>query len=559
MVRLLFKKQNLLLLLLLVALSVLLTQFYTRIDFTSDKRFTLRHETIEALQANQEQITFTIFLSGDMPAPFKRLMNATRDILHDYKAYSKANIKLEFLNPIEGLSAEQQQETIAQLYEIGIRPTNISLRTTDGFSEKLLFPMALITCGGKQMPVKLLQNQGGSATSYEESINNSIQNLEYVFTSSLRKVISGSNSRIGFTEGNGEPDNRYLYDAISSLSESYVVGRVNLDSIRKEGLDSLKMLVIAKPSKPFTEAQKYKINYFVMKGGTVIWSLDQVRIELDSLRKGRSVMATNADLNLSDMLFEYGARINYNLLSDVNCAEIPIATGSVGQSNIQMAPWLYYPLLIPDTANLVVKNIDQVRSQFISTVDTIGSKGIKKNILLHSSPYNKLHQSPMLFNLQMVEIQPDPKVYQSKPQNLAVLLEGKFKSVFQNRPIPDGVWPKFETPILGKASKMLVVGDGDLFLNQLAADGSPYALGFDRYSQQNFGNKMLLLNLTDYFVGDEGLIKLRNKDLKLRLLDKNKIKQESYKWQAINIVLPLLILLIFAIFQHYFRKYKYAR
>src|SRR5690606_4280029 len=205
-----------------------------------------------------------------------------------YRAYSNANFKFIFIDPISGKSVDEQESAINELYQVGIRPTNINIKTDAGFAEKLVFPMALIESNGKQMPVKLLQNLGGEASNYDQSINNSIKNLEYIFTASLKKVITGYNPRIGFTEGNGEPSNAYLYDAITSLADSYVIGRVNLDSITKEGLDSLKMLVIAKPQKPFTEAQKYKINYFVMKGGSVLWSLDQVRMELDSLRSGKT-------------------------------------------------------------------------------------------------------------------------------------------------------------------------------------------------------------------------------------------------------------------------------
>lgn len=243
---------------------------YTRIDFTKEKKFTLQQKTKELLRDNRHDVTVTVFLDGEMPAAFKRLKNATKDILNDYKAYAKGNFKIVFVDPIAGLNAEERDTVIHNLLEVGIKPTNVKIKSDAGFAEKLVFPMALIESNGKQMPVKLLQNLGGEAAGYEQSINNSIQNLEYIFTSSIKKVISGYNPRIGFTEGNGEPSNAYLYDAISTLSESYVVGRVNLDQITKEGLDSLRVLVIAKPQKAFTEEQKYKINYFVIDRKSVV-------------------------------------------------------------------------------------------------------------------------------------------------------------------------------------------------------------------------------------------------------------------------------------------------
>ncbi|WAC40851.1 gliding motility-associated ABC transporter substrate-binding protein GldG [Pedobacter sp. SL55] len=544
--------------LVLVLINVLAQFVYTRIDFTKEKRFTLTEKTKEVLKSNKHDVLVTVFLDGDMPAAFKRLRNATKDMLADYKAYANVNFKVVFVDPISGLTATEQDTVMQQLYQVGIKPTNINIKTDAGFAEKLVFPMALIESNGKRMPVKLLQNLGGEASNYEENINNSIKNLEYVFTSSLKKVISGYNPRIGFTEGNGELSDAYLFDAMSALADSYVVGRVNLDSITKQGLDSLKMLVIAKPLKIFTEAQKYKINYFVMKGGHVLWSIDQVRMELDSLRSGRSFMAANNNLNLDDMLFEYGARVNYDIIADVNCAEIPIATGGP-RGDIQMAPWLYYPILLPDTSNNVVKNLDNIKAEFASTVDTIGSKNVNKRIILTTSPYNKVYTSPKMFNLQMVEEEPTQKAFTSVPKSVGVLLEGNFKSVFLNRPIPEGITEKFNLPAQSKPTKMIVLGDGDIFRNQVAADGSPFPLGFDRYTQQNFGNKALLLNIVDYFTNEDNLIALRNKEVTIRPLDKTLVRTEKTKWQLVNTVLPIALLICFAIFQHYYRKHKYAR
>ena len=542
----------------LLLLNIVAQFTYTRIDFTKEKRFTLTEKTKETLQKNKNEVIITVFLDGDMPSAFKRLRNATKDMLGDYKAYSKANFKVVFIDPISGLTVNEQDTVIQQLYEMGIRPTNINIKTDAGFSERMVFPMALIESSGRRMPVKLLQNLGGEASNYEQSINNSIKNLEYVFTSSLKKVITGYNPRIGFTEGNGEPGDNNLYDAMSALSDSYVVGRINIDSITKQGLDSLKMLVISKPLKAFTEAQKYKINYFVMKGGHVLWSIDQVRMELDSLRSGKSFMASNNQLNLDDMLFEYGARINYDIIADVNCVEIPIATGGP-RGDIQMAPWLYYPILLPDTTNSVVKNLDHIKAQFASTVDTIGSKNVSKRIILSTSPYNKVYTSPKIFNLKMVEQQPTQKDFTNSPKNVGILLEGSFKSVFLNRPVPVGIKEQFNLPAHSKPAKMIVLGDGDIFCNQVAADGSPFPLGFDRYTQQNFGNKTFLLNIVDYFTSEDNLITLRNKEVAVRPLDKTLVRAEKTKWQLVNTILPIALLICFAIFQHYYRKHKYAR
>lgn len=545
----------------LILLNLLGQQFYTRFDFTKEKRYTLTKKTKANLDQTKKEIVVTVFLSGEMPSAFKRLQNATIDLLNDYKAYANAHIKVVFEDPLKDVPANEQDTVINRYAEIGIRPIAVNLKSDAGITQKLIFPMAMVASDGYQIPVNLLQKTGGAATDYEENITGSIQNLEYIFTLAIKRLNTKKNPRIGFTEGHGEPSNFYLYDAINTLQELYEVGRLDLNLVTREGLDSLRVLIIAKPQKALSEAEKYKINYFVMKGGRVVWAIDQVHAELDSLQHQPQIPAVNRQLNIDDMLFEYGARINYNLITDVNCSMIPFATGAPGQQGqIDVAPWIYYPILMPDTISNVVKNIDQIRSQFASTVDTIGVANVKKTILLQTSPYNKVFETPKILSLQMLADQPKQEEYTSTPKVAAVLLEGSFKSVFLNRPVPEGISEKFEVPASSKPSKMIVIGDGDVFNNQVnVADRIPFPLGFDRYTQQNFGNKALLLNIADYFTDDDNLISLRNKDIKVRLLDKARLRTEKLKWQLINAVMPLLLLICFAIFQHYYRKRKYAK
>ncbi|WP_222536095.1 gliding motility-associated ABC transporter substrate-binding protein GldG [Pedobacter polysacchareus] len=541
----------------LVLVNVLAQYLYTRIDFTKEKRYTLTPKSKEILKNIKQPITITVFLDGDLPAPFKRLRNATKDLLADYKAEAGQEIKVIFKDPISGLSIADQDTVINHLYSAGIEPTTINIKNDAGFAQKIVFPMAMLESPDRQLPVKLLQNLGATG-GYEENINNSIQNLEYLFTSAIQQVLSSEHPRIGFTEGNGELTDLMLNDAITSLSDSYEVGRVNLNTIDAAGLDKLKTLIIAKPQQEFTEAEKYKINYFVMKGGRVVWAIDQVSADLDSLKGSGEQLAFNKKLNLDDMLFMFGSRINYNLIADANCAEIPLSMGGNGQ--IEMAPWVYYPLIQPDTSHNLVKNIDVIRGEFVSTIDTIAVKGLKKTVILHSSPFNKVFNAPKLLSLQMVAEQPDPRDYASKPQALGVLIEGSFPSVFLNRSVPAGITGSYPLPAVSKPTKMIVIGDGDVFKNQISSkDGSAFPLGFDRYTQKNYGNKALLLNIADYLSNDDHLIALRNKEVKIRLLDKAKLRTEKLQWQLVNMALPLLLLISFAIFQHYYRKYKYAR
>jgi ABC-2 type transport system permease protein len=544
---------------LLLLVNLLAQYAYTRIDFTREKRYTLNPKTEAILQQAEQEINVTVFLDGDLPAAFKRLKLATADLLNDYKALANVRINVVFADPISGLPLNEQDTVINRLYSIGVEPTTLNIKNDNGFAQKTIFPMAVVSSEGRQLPVKLLQNMD-AAGSYEDNINSSIQNLEYTFTSAIKKVVTGENPRIGFTEGNGELSDLQLSDALKSLSTTYEAGRVDLGVIDKAGLDRLKILFVTKPQRAFTEAEKYKLDYFVMKGGSLVWSIDQVSADLDSLRGKTEQLAFNKALNLDDMLFIYGARINYNLVADANCAEIPLAMGDGNQNQIQLAPWLYYPILLPDTASALVKNIDGVRAEFVSTIDTIGVKGVHKTTILSTSPYNKLHNAPKLLSLQMVAEQPDPRDYASTSKPVGVLMEGSFPSVFYNRALPAGIPASYGNFEKSKPTRMIVIGDGDIFKNQVSAtDNSVFPLGFDRFTQQNFGNKALLLNIADYLSSEDNLIALRNKDIKVRLLDKTRVRSEKLTWQIMNALLPIGLLVLFGIFQHYYRKYKYTR
>ncbi|MES2418066.1 MAG: gliding motility-associated ABC transporter substrate-binding protein GldG [Bacteroidota bacterium] len=544
----------------LISVNIMARYFYTRFDFTKEKRFTLTEKTKTILQHTAKDITITVFLDGEMPSAFKRLQNATKDLLSDYKAYAKGNVKLIFIDPIADLPINEQDTVINSLAEIGIKPVAVSIKSDAGLTQKIIFPMALIEIDGKPMPVNLLQKSGGPATNYEENITNSVQNLEYIFSSAIKTLLTGTNPAIGFTEGNGEPSNLFLYDAITSLSQRFLVGRVDLKLITKEGLDKLKLLFIANPQQALTEAEKYKLNYFVMKGGRLVWLVDQVHANLADLQTGAPRLAINNELNIDDMLFEYGVRINYNLIADANCALIPVATGAPGQGQIKLAPWLYYPVLMPDTNSNIVKNIDGIRTEFASTIDTIAIPGVHKKAILKTSLYNRIDATPKMLSLQMLAQQPKPEELNGGSKTAGVLLEGVFKSVFLNRPVPEGIIETYDVPSHSKPTRMIVIGDGDVFTNQVSkADQAPFPLGFDRYSEQNYGNKALLLNIADYFTDDDNLITLRNKEIKERLLDKTRLRTEKTKWQLINTLLPLFLLISFAIFQHYYRKHKYAK
>ncbi|WP_353127412.1 gliding motility-associated ABC transporter substrate-binding protein GldG [Parapedobacter pyrenivorans] len=536
--------------------NMLASFYFGRIDFTTEKRFTVSALTKQTVSELSQAVHITVLLDGQLPAGFERLKKATNDLLNDLNAYSNGRLTISFINPLAG-DAAQQQANAEALAELGITPTNLNIRTETGLNQQLVFPAALIRYGDGEIPVNLLQNSMG--VSHELALNNSIQNLEYAFVSALRKITSGGRPLIGFTEGHGELDNRQLHGAIQSLMNGYEVGFVNLDSISLEGLSQLKALIIAKPTSAFNELGKFKINHFVLNGGSVLWAIDQLDADLDSLRTSGQHTAVARQLNLDDLLFTYGIRFNYDLIADMNCTQIPLTAGSAGNpGQIELTPWFFYPIFVPTTSHPILKNLNGIRSEFAGSLDTIAVPGVNKAIVLQSSPFSRLLNPPATISLQLAAEMPDPEQFKDQRHPVAALLEGNFTSAFLNRPVPAGIIPSTMVPDRGKHARMLAIADGDVFKSQVnPSDGSPYPLGWDRYTEQRYGNESFLLNAVDYLTDDTDIISLREKEIKLRMLNQAKIKEERLYWQLVNVVLPPLLLLLFGLVQYEIRKRKY--
>ncbi|MFC7522955.1 gliding motility-associated ABC transporter substrate-binding protein GldG [Parapedobacter sp. GCM10030251] len=541
-----------------IVINVIGSFYFSRIDFTAEKRFTLSSLSKHTVSHLQQKVHLTLLLDGQLPSGFERLKRSALDLMNDLASYSAGKITFEVVNPLDG-NAQQQQANTEALADRGITPTNLNVRTETGFSQQLIFPAALITYGDQEIPVNLLLSRAGA--SHETVLNNSIQNLEYAILSALRKIVSGGRPLIGFTEGHGELNNLQLFDAIQALTTGFQVGFVNLDSITFEGLSQLTALVVAKPTQPFSEAEKFKIDHFVMNGGNVLWAIDQTDAELDSMRTTGEQTIIARQLNLDDLLFTYGIRFNYQLLADMNCAQIPLAMGNVGnQAQIELAPWLFHPVFIPTAPHLIVKNLEGIRSEFAGTLDTIAVPGIYKSVILHSSPFSRLLNLPATVSLQLVEETPDPTQFRNKPFAVAALLEGPFPSAFLNRAVPPEINAPIQIPVQGKPAKMIAIADGDVFRGQVnPTDGSPYPLGWDRYTEQQYGNKSFLLNAIDYLTDDADIIALRGKEIKLRLLDQVKISDERLYWQLVNVALPPALLVLFGFVRRYLRRRRYAQ
>jgi ABC-2 type transport system permease protein len=531
---------------------------FHRFDLTSEKRYTLSDATKNLLSEINDVVYVKVYLDGEFPAGFKRLRNETKEMLDEFRAYSNDNIEYEFIDPSVSDNKKQQNEIYKQLYDKGLEPTNLEVKEESGTTQQIIWPAALVTYKGRELPWQLLKTQMGQSS--EGQLNNSIQALEYEFASVVRNLSTAIRPQIGFIEGHGELDTLETYDIAAALSDFYVVKRVEINQ-QLRALDGLKAIVIAKPDTTFSDQDKFIIDQFIMKGGRVLWVFDPLYTPVDSLSRRGNTVAIPYELGIDKMLYKYGVRVNDKMLLDVQCSAIPINKALKGQQpRFELMPWIFSPLLNPLNDHPIVKNLDIIKTDFASTIDTIEVKGIKKTILLQSSKYSKTLVQPVRVDLNYLRFPIDEKQFNNPFQNVAVLLEGEFESVFKNRIPPEiandsaiGFKPN------GKKSAMIVIADGDIIRNDVQySSRKPYPLGFDKYTNRTYGNRNFILNCVNYLCDDSGLLSVRARELTLRLLDKKKVKNEGTKWKVINTAVPLILVLVFGLIYYYVRKRKYS-
>ena len=550
--------QFLLLLLVIVGLNTLGKFLFWRFDLTSEKRFTLSSTTKEKLKNLQDVVYIKVYLTGDLPAGFQRLSSATRDMLMEMKSYAGQNLEFDFIDPSALADSKQRNELYNQLADKGLQPTNISERNAEGTSERILFPGAILNYLSKEQPLLLLKDRMGASA--EEMVNTSIQNLEYEIINAISKISTRKPATIGILHGQGELDKPYLADFYKSVSASYPTHYVQI----KNQLNALKdydCLVIAKPDSAFDEKDKFIIDQFIMRGGKVLWLLDMMSADMDSLARKNEFIAIPKELNLDDMLFRHGVRLNKDLVMDLQSVPIPILTGYVGnRPQNSLLPWFYYPLVTPTSKHPIVNNLNAIRFAFAGSIDTIVSAHINKTILLQSSRYCKTVQSPVVVDLNILRKEPDEKEYRNPPVNLAILLEGSFRSNFANRiPYQIATDSTIGFKAEGKPTSMIVISDGDVIRNDYKrSSNTVYPLGLDRYTGQFYGNKNLLLNCIDYLCDNSGLMTLRAKEFKLRLLDKTRFNPDKKMLQIVNVALPVLLIILFAMIKLLMRKKKFS-
>lgn len=556
------KKRDLVALGLAIALLIMLNYIgsfvFHRFDLTTEKRYTLSDATKELLKNLDDVVFVKVYLEGEFPAGFKRLRNETKEMLDEFRAYSDNNIEYEFINPSANSDKKLQNEVHKQLYEKGLDPTNLEVKDENGTSQQIIFPGAIVTYKGHDLPWQLLKTQMGRSP--EAQLNNSIQSLEYEFASCIRNLSVHIRPKIAFIDGHDELDTLAVQDIADALSEFYSVNRVTINE-QLIALKGYKAIIIAKPDSSFTDKDKFIIDQFIMKGGKVLWLIDPLYTSPDSLRKNGGTLSVPYNLRLDDMLFKYGVRINPDLVVDMQSSLIPVNVAMRGQpANIQMKPWIFSPLILPTGAHPIVKNLDVIKMDFVSSMDTVASKGIKKTLLLQSSKYSKTILSPVRVDLRMVNMPQDEKRFNNSYRNVAVLLEGEFESLYKNHLDPkiakdSAIGYKAD----GVKSKMIVIADGDVIRNDIDyRSQKKLPLGYDKYTNQTYGNKNFLMNCVNYLCDDSGLIGVRARELTLRLLDKKKLKNERLKWQLVNTGLPLLGLVLFGIIYNIRRKRKYS-
>lgn len=561
--------QWLLVFIILVMLNVVAQFIRLRLDLTADKRFTLSESTKELVRSLDDRLLIKVYLEGEFPSGFRRLRNETRLLLDEFRTLND-NIEFQFINPSESREESERLEVYRQLAEKGLEPTRLQSNEGDSKKEQVVFPGALLYYQNREQGVMLLKSRMGEDV--ETQINNSIQSLEFEIANTIRKVKKAGRKSVAILEGHGELVERETESFQRDLSQTYDIGAFNLrqfevDSITGEvsisnqinRLARFDAVVVAKPREPFTELDKYILDQYLMLGGKILWLIDATNADMDSLSNQAETVFIPRELNLDDMLFRYGVRLNDNLVQDLQCALIPIVVDVVNnQPKYEFFPWPYFPLVLPDVDHPIVKNLNGVKFDFVSSLDTIKAAGVEKTILLNSSGYTKLSPTPHIITISKINQPPNEREYNRPPAAMAVLLEGVFTSNFQNRLLPkDESGQNLKVIGESKPTAQIVVADGDLIRNQ-RSQGKALPLGFDKYSGQLFGNRDFLMNCMDYLLDDSGLIQLRSREFTLRLLDGNRVKKEKSKYVTLNLLLPPLMVLLFGGLIPYLRKKRYA-
>ncbi len=542
----------------IIVINLISNFFFKRFDLTQDKRYTLSETTLNIIESVDSPLYIEVYLEGNFPPEFKRLQNETKQLLEEFTAYN-SNIIFNFKNPIE--KEETRVEKMKEFYAKGMQPLSITVEDKGKQSQEVVFPWAQATYGDKFTKVALLKNLMGAST--EQKVISSVQHLEFGFAEAINKISKEKQKKIAVIKGNGELIEPFMADFLRTVKESYYIGPFTLDSVAKQPTQTLEALkkydlaVIAKPTEAFTEEEKQVLDQFIMNGGKTLWLVDAVSADMDSLyNETGTILAAQRELNLTDMFFKYGIRINPLLVKDEYATPIKLATGNRGsETQMQEYRWKFSPFVYPTSTHPIVKNMEGIKFEFTSPIEIL-KNDIKKTVLLSSSEYSKTVGTPSPISLDMVTEETTEEEYLGKGLlPVAVLMEGKFNSMYQNRVLP---FKDNSFLATGKDNKMIVISDGDVIKNQLDK-GVPLELGFDKWTNQLYGNKEFLMNCVNYLLDDNGLINIRSKDVDLPLLNKEEVYKNYTTAQMVTVGLPIVVLAIFGFLFTFLRKRKYSR
>jgi ABC-2 type transport system permease protein len=540
----------------LVLINLLASHYFFRVDLTEEKRFSIKPQTKEMLSALDDKVYVEVYLEGELNSSFRRFQKAIRETLEEFRIYSDNRIEFTFVNPTTAMSEKARNEFMQELAQKGITPTNVVDPKDGQVTEKIIFPGVLISYGGFEKGVTLLK--GNKALTSEEQINQSIEGIEYELANTIHTLVNTDRKRVGFVTGHGELDSLDIASFNNSLLELYEVFKVDLTK-KGSSLNKYDALIIAKPTKPFSAPEKFYLDQYIMGGGSVLFLLDKLEATMDSA-SSENYVAFPYQLNLDDQLFKYGVRINQDLVQDRSSGLYPVITGETGgKPQIQLLPWPFFPLLNQYADNPITRNLDAVVAKFISSIDTVKADGIKKTPILFSSQNSRKLAAPVAVSINDVRKNVKDEDFSGSYIPVGYLLEGKFTSLYKNRFLPDGI-EKGDVKEIGSEAKLIVFADGDLVRNDVnPRNGQPQQLGYDPFTRYTFANEQLLMNAVAYLVNNTGLITARNKEVKIRPLNKEKIRLEKTKWQIINLVLPIVFIVAYGIVRAMVRKRKYSR
>lgn len=540
----------------LICVNVLASYIHAGLDLTKEKRFSLTEPTKKLLRNMNEVAVIDVYLKGKFPAELQRMQEAVRERLSSFKAIAGNKIVFRFIDPLEGKNDKEQKLVVHDLENKGIRALELRTQDEDEYSMKVFFPWALVQYNGKEMPVYLLG--GGQDRSTAEDVSYAEVMLEYKFASALNQLNKPQKTKVAYVIGNEEEYGMKTLGMLLNLPRFYALDTIDINHTLSIS-SYYDAIIINQPKVPFTGPQKLKIDQYVMNGGHVLWVVNSLRASLDSLRNSPQFIGLEYNLDLDDMLYKYGLRVNNDMLEDMQCAKLP---RTYNNGKPELRDWIYFPLFNPTSDHPIVRNMALVMGQFTNTIDTIRATGIKKTILLQSSKYSRTAHAPVRVSLTMMNYPMKTEMFNKPYLPVAVLLEGQFHSVYKGRLAPeylhllDSLKVPFK-PVCDKPTSQIVISVGDIFSSGYSAKDGILPIGYYSYTGQYFANRDFLLNCMEYLTDNSGILEARAKDVKMRLLDTGRARDEKNKWQVINVAVPIVMVLVFASAFLFYRKRRY--